>query len=265
MARPLVGVFKIRVSKAKELEDVQTIGKQDPYVVIEGPQGQKYKTKWHEDGGRTPTWDEDIHVYFPSHGEAKDRVVKLSVWDKNLVSDDVVAYINFNAGDLLSFNGKGPQWHGMTTPKGKYAGSVFLDVTFVPGIGITVNEGKDLRDVQRIGKQDPYVEIILGEQKVKTKESPDGGTKPKWSGETHFFANNPNLDPAEEKQNAFFFEVRDSNVMSDKTIGAFNIPYSFVAAAAGKGAQWYPVYKGKKEKEAAGEISLTVEKYTLPK
>jgi len=262
--RPLVGSFQIKVIKAKELEVVQLIGKQDPYVVIEGPAEQKYKSKWHDDGGRTPVWEQTFHIYFPAKGDVKDRVVKFVVWDKNLVSDNVIGHANFNAGDLLGFDNKGPQWHGLTTPGGKYAGSIFLDVHFTPGIGITVHEGKDLRDVQKLGKQDPYVVIQLGDQKASTKEVSGGGTAPKWTNETHFFSPNLNVDPEEQKQNLFVFDVVDANVISDTKIGQMTVPYSELARQKGKGPQWYPIYFGKKDKENAGQISLTVEGYTIP-
>jgi len=264
MARPLVGSFSIKVAKAKELEIVQTIGKQDPYVVLEGPSGQKYKSKWHEDGGATPVWDQTFYVNFPASGEAKDRVVKVSVWDKNLLSDNEIGVANFSAGDLLQFVGKGGQWHALTSGKGKYAGSIFLDVGFNPGLGVKVIEGKDLKNVQTVGKQDPYVLITLGDQKVRTKEHNDGGTTPKWTDELHFFVNNPNIDQGEEKQNAFTFEVIDANVVLDKPIGIASIPFSILAKAKGQGPKWYPVFRGTKEKENVGQISLSTEVYTIP-
>jgi len=264
MAKPLVGVFTIKAHKAKELESVQLIGKQDPYVVLDGPHNQKYKSKWHEDGGRSPTWEQVFQVYFSESGEAKDRAVHLSVWDKNLVSDTVIGQVTYHAGDLLGFSGKGPQWHGITTPKaGKYAGSLWLDITFQPGLGIHVLEGKNLTIVQSVGKQDPYVVLHLGDQKVRTKECSDGGANPKWTNELHYFANNPNVDPEEEKQNSFHFDVIDANVLVDKAIGTATVPFSVLAKAQGQGPKEYPIFRGR-DKEHAGVLIISTEHYKVP-
>ncbi len=50
------GSIVVTAVKAELIRDVEVFGKMDPYVVFEHS-GEKYKTKTHQDGGKTPLWD----------------------------------------------------------------------------------------------------------------------------------------------------------------------------------------------------------------
>lgn len=50
------GTLKLTIVEARLDRDVETFGKMDPYVVVENRM-QKFRTKEHTDGGKTPVWN----------------------------------------------------------------------------------------------------------------------------------------------------------------------------------------------------------------
>jgi len=259
MSAPLVGHFNISVTKAKDLRKVQSIGKQDPYARIEGPLGQKKETKPHEDGGSSAVWNTEFTIVYGEQGDTKDRNLRVSVWDQNVGLDSNIGHINFTPHEALKLAEDGKaHWHHLKSEKGADAGEIELALTFHPGIAIEVHEAKDLRVVQLIGKQDPYVQIIVGDQKSRTKEHENGGKTPKWN-ETHYFARWPNVDYDENNENAVWFNVWDADVVIDEQIGVLKLPFSALELAIlrKQGQRWYPLFRKKNEKENAGWLSLT--------
>jgi len=231
--------------------------------------GHKLKGKPHDDGGRNPIWEQTFYVQFTSRGDAKERTVTFHVWDFNVVSDEKIGSSQvFSAGDLLNLEAKkDAAWIPLTGKDGKTAGEMSISAKFIPGIGVQVLEAKDIRDVQTFGKQDPYVKVNLGEnQKYSTEEHTDGATNPKWkSGGPWFFCNNPGVDTAEAKENAFIFTIMDANPVLDNTIGHVQIPWSGLEKKKGAGPQWFPVLKKLGGKDTQGQLCVDVTAFVLPK
>jgi len=259
MSAPLVGYFTIQVTKAKNLRKVQTLGKQDPYARLQGPMGQKKETKPHEDGGSNAVWNEEHTIVYGEGGDSKDRTLRVSVWDQNVGLDDSIGSISFTPHDALKSSEDGKaHWHHLKTDKGADAGEIELAFHFTPGIAIEIHECKNLREVNLLGKQDPYVQVIVGDQKVRTKEHEQGGKTPKWN-ETHYFSRWPNVDYDENNDNAVWFNVWDSDVGLDEQIGVLKLPFSAIqlAIVTKQGQKWYPLFRKKNEKENCGYLSLT--------
>ena len=58
-AGTIEGTLKLTVHQAKELRDMETFGKQDPYCkIIIGE--EKQQTKVHTDGGKSASWEESF-------------------------------------------------------------------------------------------------------------------------------------------------------------------------------------------------------------
>jgi len=211
------------------------------------------------------SWDATFELLYGEQGEDKTRTSTLEVWDhRPLETDKLIGSASFTPEELITAAHEKQGWYQIRDHKGDKAGEVYLEVKFTPGIVFHVHEAKDLRKVQLIGKQDPYVKFILGKQVSRTKESKDGERAPKWE-ETHYFARWPGVDHSEDAENALHLEVWDERTLLDEEIGHVKLPFSAMEKVAGEGQKWYPVYKNKKEENQDGEISITITTAPHPK
>ncbi|CAK4670302.1 hypothetical protein LEN26_011240 [Aphanomyces euteiches] len=106
----------------------------------------------------------------------------------------------------------------------------------MPELQVTVKRAVDLRDVQMIGRQDPYCDVLLGNLAFRTRVHENGGTDPFWE-ETFVI---PVANPQVEELDVF---IRDSGWISDEHIGTCRIPVS--AFLHGQYVdQWFPVHHG---------------------
>jgi len=99
---------------------------------------------------------------------------------------------------------------------------------------LTFRSGKDLRRVQMLGKQDPYVQINFDGQKKFTKVCTDGGRFPTWNQSISFDCKNT-------KHYDVTLTVYNKNVASlDNVIGLLKIPvFDFISNPNG----WFPLFR----------------------
>jgi hypothetical protein len=119
------GTFIIKARSAKLTHDTEFMGKMDPYVVIKiGANTQK--TKVHEDGGKTPKWDETFKFPAVRIGD----IVNYEIWDKETMKkDDFVGSGSFSISQIhLSKN----EMEMEIAYEKKKAGEVLFDLEFVP-------------------------------------------------------------------------------------------------------------------------------------
>ncbi|CAB1116090.1 unnamed protein product [Ectocarpus sp. CCAP 1310/34] len=113
---------------------------------------------------------------------------------------------------------------------------------------IVAKEARGLKNVQLIGRQDPYLKLWAGRAgtKVKTKVHEDGGKVATWNETFAFDLQNVG---AEEY---LFFEAKNKNVTDSKTIGMGKISLKYFGPVAQ--ATWHKIYSinGK----VAGEVLL---------
>lgn len=101
-------------------------------------------------------------------------------------------------------------------------------------------------DLDLFSRMDPYVEFLLGGQKVKTSVCYEGGRHPHWS---NTFTLQSNNEPT------LFVTLKDKDTFShDDYIGNCQIDLRSITSFP-KGPQWYPVM-GKKGSE--GEILIDI-------
>jgi hypothetical protein len=112
---------------------------------------------------------------------------------------------------------------------------------------VTVNQANELRDMQSIGKQDPYALLKVGGESFKTKTHEDGGRNPKWE-QAYLF----NLDGKEE---FLHLTVWDYNSVKDELIGRSDV--SLMALASSTDAQWFQVIDPDNFKKSVGKVQLT--------
>ncbi|KNE58026.1 hypothetical protein AMAG_04852 [Allomyces macrogynus ATCC 38327] len=107
--------------------------------------------------------------------------------------------------------------------------------------------GRQLRDVEMFGKQDPYLKLALETQTQKTRAHASGGRNPTWNTTLVF-----NIF---EGARALRVEAWDEDATSDDLIGMTTIDLSR-AFATGVDDQWFPLFT--KSGKPAGEVHLVL-------
>jgi len=76
----------VRIVSARNLHDAQIFGKQDPYCRVKCGHRQ-FKTKTHDNGGRTPHWNEKFVFNVI---DAQLEQIEIEIMDSNFVDDDYI-------------------------------------------------------------------------------------------------------------------------------------------------------------------------------
>jgi len=125
MAAGMKGKLTVTVHKARGLKDTNLVAKLDPYVQL-WTDGEKFKTKTHENGGTTPSWEQS----FIFNLEGKEDSVHFHVWDKETLSDDSVGRADLNLKTGIKYNVQ--EWYQLVDKDNfsKKTGEVLLTFTF---------------------------------------------------------------------------------------------------------------------------------------
>jgi len=198
------GTVKLTLHKAKDLKDVESFGKQDPYVKLNFGE-EKAKSKVHQDGGKNPSWEQNFSLSIAE----SDAVLHLEVWDDNTFKDSFIGQVDIPRASLL--RQKAAVWYTVFN-KGKKSdekrGQVLLAAEFFPGqteeaqdddadapeaaapaegeaaagktFKFTIHKAKKLPVVDKMGAQDPYVRCKALSQEHTTAVKTDAGTEPVW-------------------------------------------------------------------------------------
>jgi hypothetical protein len=94
----------------------------DPFVQIESC-GQTLKTAVHDGGGKTPKWTDKLVLVSVSD----DVDVEITVWDKDPMTNDVVAKATLNSKELITKDFK--KWIPLMH-KNKKAGELLIETTW---------------------------------------------------------------------------------------------------------------------------------------
>lgn len=185
----MVGMAVFTLYEGRGLKNMETIGKQDPYVKLKLGDKLEKKSKTCKDGGQNPYFkEEQILVWVDRTSWVHN--VQLHVFDEDVGNDDLIGQCDFS---LLPYMTTHPdeakeQLYELTNPNhNKSHGELLMKVQFLPAGVLTVKciAGKNLRETDGIGRQDPYVVFGSEGQAVKvtkkTKVDTDGGTAPQWN------------------------------------------------------------------------------------
>ena len=120
----------------------------------------------------------------------------VQIWDANRFADDLLGEVTLSILDfmemedlehygVLNSNRSVDWWPLMyTTKNGSVkAGEIRLQIEFLPAtegiLVVTCFEGRNLKNMELIGKQDPYCKFTLGKKiKKRTRTVKKGGTNP---------------------------------------------------------------------------------------
>ncbi|KAI0408834.1 hypothetical protein F4802DRAFT_298556 [Xylaria palmicola] len=126
---PEIGTLVLIVDRAKNLPNRKTIGKQDPYCAARlGKEAKKTSTDIR--GGQTPKWDQELR--FTVHDSPDYFQLKLSVFNDDKKTE-LIGETWIDLRDIVvQGGGQSDQWHNLNC-KGKYAGSIRIEITYYDG------------------------------------------------------------------------------------------------------------------------------------
>lgn len=251
----LVGMIAITLMEGRNLKSMELIGKQDPYCKLAiGSFSKRGKTI--QKGGRNPYFGEEELLFWITE-DLWVHNMHLSLFDEDIGSDDLIGDAQFS---VLHFMERlGPQEHVIALKnKGQNAGDVLVKIEFFPAGTLTIRclAAKQLRSVDAIGRQDPYVKFTLEGRAtkmiMKTKTDTDGGREPEWENEVFQFQ-------VVDQYNILVEVWDEDSVGNDDLIGAATVSllptyrYGYVDS-------WLNLWvKGKfGNKDPAGQLHLEV-------
>lgn len=114
----------------RNLPNRRTLGKQNPYCIARIAHEAKSSPPDIR-GGQIPKWDHEVRFNLRDNSEQKQ--LKLTVLDKNDSKPELIGDTVLDLQPVFDSNPRDgfDQWHELTY-KGKYAGEVYLEMTFYP-------------------------------------------------------------------------------------------------------------------------------------
>jgi len=284
-------VAKLKLVRAKELINADTVGKSDPYaVLIYGKQIQKTKTIKNT---LEPEWNHEAEFNVPD-GESRNFYIEVFDSDK-LGKDTSLGNLNLDIADILAMDGQEGKWFPLSGVK---SGKVLLAADFKDKLGHTASDllpaltkGGDLSE-QNLGRNSTNPEktnpsalhgnvpggaIPKGIAKinlVKAKELIQADKNSK-SDPYAVLLYGKQVEKTKVVQNChepiwnheaefvvpdgndrqFYIEVFDSDkVGKDTSLGNLSLDITDILAMDGKDGQWFPL-----EGVKSGKVLLTAD------
>jgi len=177
------GIVKFTVEQAKELDGSKSlVGQLSPYAVLL-LNGTEVQTSKRLKRTNNPIWlDATKELLITDRKNAK---LGLLIRDeRELGSDPIVGTYQLKLDDMLELQAKGQEWYnlaGVKTGRAKMSlqwrpvalkGSAAGKGGYITPIGVMrfhLHNAKDLRNLETMGKSDPYVRVLLsGIEKART-------------------------------------------------------------------------------------------------
>lgn len=245
------GIVKFTVEQAKELDGSKSlIGQLNPYAVLllngaEVQISRKLKRT------NNPIWtDATKEILITNRQTAKLGLVIKD--ERELGTDQIVGTYQIRLNDLMELSAKGQEWYNLAGVKSGRAkmllqwkpvalkGGAGGKGSYITPIGVLrfhLHNAKDLRNLETMGKSDPYVRVLLsGIEKARTVT----------------FLNNLNPDfdevvyiPVHSPREKLTLEVMDQEkIGADRSLGLIEILTSDFIKQGGSGE--YPAHNEKK-------------------
>lgn len=111
------------------MEKKRLLGKMDVFAKVHVSGEEKFKTKIHTDGERTPVWNQAF--LFNLSGKAQEEQLHVRVYDSETLSNTLIGRADPVLREMLS-RGGGEQWHSLHDPDEfrRLTGEVCLSVSF---------------------------------------------------------------------------------------------------------------------------------------
>ncbi|PSN65104.1 tricalbin [Corynespora cassiicola Philippines] len=227
------GIAKFTIEQAKDLDGTKSlIGSLSPYAILL-LNGREVHTSRAMKRTNNPIWpDATKEMLITDRKKAKLGLVIKD--DRELASDPIIGTYQITLDDMLDMMAKGHEWYnlaGVQTGRAKmklqwkpvaFKGAVAGSGGYLTPIGVMrlhFQSARDLRNVETMGKSDPYVRVLLS-----------GVEK----GRTVTFKNNLNPDwdevvyvPIHSTREKLTLEVMDEESLGkDRSLGHIELPAS---------------------------------------
>lgn len=186
----LVGMISVVLLEGRNLKSMELIGKQDPYCKLSmGNFSKRGKTV--QKGGRNPYFGEEELLFWITEDLWVNKM-QLSVFDEDIGSDDLIGDAQFSVLHFMDKLGAQEQAIALKN-NGSTAGEIVARIEFFPAgmLKIQCFAARQLRSVDAIGRQDPYVKLTIEGKAtkavMKTQTDTDGGREPEWEDELFHF------------------------------------------------------------------------------
>ncbi|KAF0697165.1 Aste57867_12159 [Aphanomyces stellatus] len=177
------GMLSLVVMEGRNLKNMELVGKQDPYCKFEHNALTK-RTKTIDKGGTNPYFgEEEVCFWITGETWVHDMIVKL--FDEDVGSDDFIGEGKISVLAPMQVLGQSELRIPLTNG-GKAAGELLVKIEFFPAGHLVIRclAGRKLRDVDTVGRQDPYLKLSLEGACIKTncrtEVDNDGGKEPEW-------------------------------------------------------------------------------------
>lgn len=176
------GIAKFTVEQAKELDGEKSlIGQLSPYAILLLNGHEKHRSQVMK-RTNNPVWP-DAHKEFLITDRKAAKLGLIIKDDRDLAADPVIGSYQIKLDDMLDLMAKGQEWYNLSGTKtgrvkmkldwkpvalkGAIAGGGYL--TPIGVMRLHFQNARDLRNVEAMGKSDPYVRVLLsGVEKGRT-------------------------------------------------------------------------------------------------
>ncbi|KAL1931302.1 hypothetical protein VTP01DRAFT_10439 [Rhizomucor pusillus] len=119
----LAGELVVVALKARDLPNVEIVGKQDPFVIFRlGEEAKRTKTDYR--GGQNPLWDDQVNIPVP---EGKTKMY-MQLFDEDKSREELICEGEIDLTNVLR-EGEEDRWFPLQY-KGRSAGEIYLELTF---------------------------------------------------------------------------------------------------------------------------------------
>ncbi|KAL8739134.1 MAG: hypothetical protein Q9181_000163 [Wetmoreana brouardii] len=224
------GIARFTVEQAKDLDGTKSlIGALNPYAVLL-LNGKEVHVTRKLKRTNNPIWDNGSKEFLITDRKAA-RLGLVIKDDRDIATDPILGTYQIKVDDMIQLMEKGQEWYHLAGAKTGRA-KMMLQWKPVAMKGITGGSGgyitpigvmrfhfqnaRDLRNMETVGKSDPYVRVLLsGIEKVKTVTS-QNNLNPDWD-EVHYV-------PVHSTREKLLLEVMDEeNLGKDRSLGLMEI------------------------------------------
>lgn len=221
-----IGIAKFTVEQAKELDGSKSlIGQLNPYAVLL-LNGKEIQISKKLKRTNNPIWtDATKELLITDRKKAKLGLVIKD--DRDLATDPIIGTYQIKLDDMLEMMSKGQEWYnlaGVKTGRAKMMlqwkpvglkGGLASSGGYVKPIGVMrlhFQSGRDLRNLETVGKSDPYVRVLLSGVEKGRSVTWKNNLNPEWDEVIYV--------PVHSSREKLTLEVMDQeNVGRDKSMG----------------------------------------------
>ncbi|KAK6338720.1 hypothetical protein TWF696_009532 [Orbilia brochopaga] len=223
------GILRYTIHRAKQLDYTKSmVGQLSPYATFV-INSRKIKETKVVKRSNDPIWEEHVEILVRDRENCKLGLILKD--SRDLAEDPTIGYYQLKLNDMLDATAKGQDWFPLSGVK---TGKVQIraqwkpvalkgdlgagDGGYIKPIGVMrihLIRAKDLRNVEKIGKSDPYVRVLLsGVEKAKTVTFEEN-LNPEWDEILYI--------PVHSNREKVTLEVMDSeNIGRDRPLGQYD-------------------------------------------